>query len=111
MPRLGLTAAQRQQLNDWLNGGPTDPVGIINWLAQNPNADPAVIYQAEGERDLYQLLLQKDGTNVRRQDLTQKMADAVNWVEDSLVAWEALGLPVEQHQQGMRPIWNFLRQL
>lgn len=112
MPRLSLTDANRQQLNDWLYGGPTDPTGIIPWLAANAaTANPDVVYQAEGERDLYLLLLTKDGMNVRKQDITQKMADAVNWIEDSLVAWEALGLEIEPHQAGMRPLWNFLRQL
>lgn len=111
MPRITLAPAQRQQLNDWLFGGPTDPVGIINWLAQNPDADPAVIYQAEGERDLYLLLLEKDGFNLKRENITQKMADAFNWVEDSIAAAEALGLSVEDNQQQMRPIWNFLRSL
>jgi hypothetical protein len=111
MPRIILTAAQRAQLNDWLNGGPTDPIGLNRWLAENPNADPAVIYQAEGERDLYQLLLDKDGANLRRADLTQKMADAFAWVDNSLNQWEQLGLPIEPHQQQMRVVWMFLRTL
>lgn len=111
MPRLTLTAAQRQQLNEWLFGGPTDPIGIINWLAQNPNADPAVIYQAEGERDLYQLLLAKDGKNIVRNDLTQKMSDALNVVAGSLDTWEALGLPIESYQQAMRIVWNWTKNL
>lgn len=111
MPRLTLTAPQRNQLNEWLNGGPTDPVGLIAWLAANPDADPAVIYQAEGERDLYQMLLAKDGQNVRRNDLTAKMADALNWVAGSLDQWEALGLPVESYQQAMRIVWNWTKNL
>ena len=55
MPRLNLSPSNIQQLNDWLYGGPTDPIGLIAWLEQNPNADPAVRYRAEGERDLYLL--------------------------------------------------------
>src|SRR5687768_9075650 len=102
MPKLSLSAAQRAQLNDWLYGGPTDPVGIIIWLAQNPNADPAVIAQAEGERDLYLLLLEKDGLNIRRSDLTEKMAASFAWVDNSLNVWEQLGLPIESNQQQMR---------
>lgn len=111
MPRLSLSAAQRQQLNDWLFGGPTDPVGLINWLAQNPDADPAVIAQAEGERDLYQLMLDKDGFNIKRSDITQKMADSFAWVKASLDNWEALGIPIESNQQQMRPLWAFLASL
>ena len=89
MPRLNLSPSNIQQLNDWLYGGPTDPIGLIAWLEQNPNADPAVRYQAEGERDLYLLLLEKQNTNIRRQDITQKMADAVDWIENSLEEWLA----------------------
>lgn len=111
MPQLSLSAAQVQQLNDWLYGGATDPIGLINWLAQNPGADPAVIYQAEGERDFYLLLLQKNGSNIRRQDITKKMADALSWVDNSLNQWEQLGLPVDGNQQQMRPIWNFIKNL
>lgn len=99
MPQLNLSSAQVQQLNDWLFGGATDPLGLIAWLAQNPNADPAVIYQAEGERDFYQLLLAKNHSNLRRQDITPKMADALAWVSDSLDQWEALGIPIDGNQQ------------
>lgn len=111
MPALSLSAAQVQQLNEWLFGGPTDPVGLVAWIEQNPDADPAVIYQAEGERDFYQLLLAKNGKQIRRQDITQRMADALNWVANSLDQWEALGLPIEENQQQMRPLWNFIKQL
>lgn len=113
MPKVTLSPEQTQQLNEWLYGGPTDPVGLINWLAMNPDADPDVIYQAEGERDLYLILLQfsASGANLRSTDITQKMRDAFTWVENSLVAWEALGLPVADNQMRMRPVWNFLTRL
>lgn len=112
MPRLNLEPAQTAQLNEWLYGGPTDPTGIIPWLAANAlTADPAVVYQAEGERDFYLLLLAKDGGQIKRQDITQKMADALAWVADSLDQWQALGLPIPEHQQQMRPLWNFIRSL
>lgn len=116
MPRYTLTPEQRQQLTEWVNGGPSDPTGLTSWINANcPNPTTGVddhsCYEAIGERDLYQLLLDKDGTNVKRSNFTQQMADAWNWVEDSLLAWEAAGLAVPQNQQQMRPIWNFLRSL
>ena len=80
-------------------------------IPYDPDADPAVIYQAEGERDFYQLLLAKNGTNIKRQDITPKMADALKWVAGSLDQWEALGLPIDENQQQMRPLWNFIKQL
>jgi hypothetical protein len=112
MPALTLSASQVQQLNEWLYGGPTDPIGLVAWIEQNADtADPAVVYQAEGERDFYLLLLEKNGKQIRRQDITQKMADALQWVANSLDQWEALGIPIEEHQQLMRPLWNFIKQL
>lgn len=116
MPRYTLTPEQRQQLTEWVNGGPSDPTGLNNWITANcPNpttgVDDRSCYQAIGERDLYQLLLDQDGRNVRRQDFTQQMVDAWNWVEESLLNWETQGNPVPQNQQQMRPIWNFLRSL
>jgi hypothetical protein len=117
MPRLNLNATQIQQLNDWLYGGPTDPIGIIPQLEANaagtldPPLSAEAVYQAEGERDFYLLLLAKDGKNIVRSDITPKMADALQWVAGSLDQWEALGIPIEDHQQMMRPLWNFIRQL
>lgn len=112
MPKLDLTPTQTAQLNDWLYGGPTDPTGLIPWLTANAlTADPAVVYQAEGERDFYLLLLAKNGGQIRRSDITTKMADAFAWVADSLDQWEALGIPIEEHQQQMRPLWAFMRSL
>lgn len=111
MARLTLTAAQVTQLNEWLNGGPTDPTGLIAWLAQNPNAPAAVIYQAEGERDLYQLLLAKDGGNIRSQDLTQKMKDALVFVAGSLQADADAGRPIPLNQEQMRALWKFAQTL
>lgn len=118
MPRLNLTEAQEQQLNEWVNGGPTDPTGLTNWIAAHcpiPGTDPPVFdrscYQAEGERDLYVLLLEKNGQNLRRQDLTQKMADAFAWVDNSLAWADANGVAIEPHQAGMRVVWTFLRTL
>jgi hypothetical protein len=111
MPALTLSAAQVQQLNDWLYGGATDDIGIIAWLAANPNADPATIYEQEGERDFYLLLLQKNGKQIKRSDITQKMADALQWVAGSLDQWAALGIPIEDNQQMMRPLWNFIKNI
>lgn len=116
MPRYTLTPAQRQQLTEWVNGGPSDPVGLNNWIAANcPNPatgqDDRSCYEAIGERDLYQFLLDHDTRNVRRSDFTQQMVDAWNYVEDSLLQWESLGFTVSGNQQQMRPIWNFLRSL
>jgi hypothetical protein len=116
MPRLNLTPEQRQQLSEWINGGPTDPTGLNNWIGANcPNPTTGVndrsCYQAIGERDFYQLMLDKDGSNIKRSDITQQMADALSWVADSLDAWEASGIPIPEHQGQMRPLWAFLRSL
>ena len=112
MPRLALEPAQVTQLNEWLYGGPTDPVGLVAWLEQNAATAPAnVVYQAEGERDFYLLLLAKNGKNIVRNDITPKMADALAWVSNSLDQWAALGLPIEEHQQRLRPLWNWLKNI
>lgn len=118
MPKVNLTAAQLQQLREWVDGGPTDPVGLTNWIAQNcPNPTTGEsdhsCYQAQGERDLYTLLIQKatDGSNLRKQDITQRMADAFAWVDNSVSQWDQLGLPLSDNQNQMRPLWNFLRSL
>lgn len=110
MPQLSLSPEQRQQLTEWVNGGPSDPTGLNNWIAANCPGNNAC-YQAIGERDFYQLLLDKDGSNIKRQDITTQMADALAWVSDSLDAWEAAGLPIPEHQGQMRPLWAFLRGL
>lgn len=111
MARLTLTAEQRNQLNEWLYGGPTDPTGIVNWLADPANADSPLRYEQEGERDLYQMLLAQDGKNVTRNSFTNKMLDALGWVATSLDEWEANGWPIDLNQQQMRVIWKFIRNL
>ena len=105
MARITLLPEERAQLDEWLN----EPMGIYEWLAANPNEDPALIYQIEGERDIYELLLAQDGKNIRQQDVTQKMKDAINWVAQSLVDAEAQGFTIAIHQDRMRRVWNWIQ--
>ncbi len=112
MARLTLTPEQVAQLNDWLYGGPTDPIGIIAWLAGPGKTAPvADQMEQEGERDLYLLLLAKNGGNIRSQDLTATMKASLKWVADSLAADEAAGRPIPLNQQQMRAVWNFAQTL
>lgn len=110
MPRLSLDAEQVAQLNEWLYGGPTDPTGLIAWLAAHPQLAGTPIYeQAAGERDLYLLLLALNPGQIRPTDLTPAMMQSLLWVADSLDADEARGAPIPAHQQKMRPTWSLLR--
>jgi hypothetical protein len=110
MARLTLTTAQVTQLNDWLNGGPTDPVGLIAWLAAHPELAGTPVYQqALGERDLYQLLLSKNNQNLRSQDLTPLMTASLTWVADSLQADQDAGRPIPLNQEQMRALWKWVQ--
>lgn len=117
MPRLNLTAPQRTQLNEWLNGGPTDPTGINGWIATHcPNAEgvrDAACTEQEGERDLYQFLLDKDAANanVTRNQLSTNMVASLGYVAGGLDWAESNGLPIGVSQQMMRTLWNVLRNL
>ncbi len=117
MARLTLTPAQVTQLNDWLYGGPTDPTGIIPLLNANaagqvqPPLDAATVYEQEGERDLYLLLLAKNGGTIRSQDLTQKMKDSLQFVAGSLQADQDAGRPIPLNQEQMRALWKFAQAL
>lgn len=114
MARLLLNPLQRQQLNDWLHGGPTDPVGLITWLENNVDRygpESSVVVQAYGERDLYLLLMQKDGSQVRAEDMTPKMLDALAWIAQSIRDAEANGEDIPLHQQQMKPLWDWLEAL
>lgn len=102
MPRLTLSAAERTQLNEWLSGGPTEPVGLLN---SAPDA------QSQGERDLYQKLLAQDGKNVTRSTFSSPMYASLEWVYNSLLRDESAGVPIPEHQQGMRTRWDWLRSL
>jgi hypothetical protein len=110
MARLTLTAAQVTQLNDWLYGGPTDPVGLEAWLAANPGLAGTPVYeQAAGERDLYALLLAKDGSNLRSQDLDARMMASLTWVANSLQADQDAGIPIPLNQEQMRSLWKWVQ--
>ena len=110
MARLSLTAAQVAQLNDWLNGGPTDPVGLIAWLDAHPELAGTPVYeQAAGERELYELLLQKDGSNLRSQDITPRMMASLTWVANTLQADQDAGRPIPLNQEQMRALWKWVQ--
>lgn len=110
MARLTLTTAQVTQLNDWLNGGPTDPVGLIAWLAAHPELAGTPVYeQALGERELYELLLSKNGSNIRSQDLTARMMASLTWVASSLQADQDAGIPIPLNQEQMRALWTWVQ--
>ncbi len=112
MARLTLEPAQVTQLNEWLYGGPTDPTGLIAWLDAHPELAGTPIYeQALGERELYELLLVRNGGNLRSQDLTARMKASLKWVADSLQADQDAGRPIPLNQEQMRALWKWAQTL
>lgn len=107
MPRIVLTPEQVVQLNEWLFGGPTDPTGLISWLTQNSSLAGTPVYEnAAGQREAYEVLLAKNGQNIRRQDFSDRAWNALLEVKASLDVAESRGWAISQHQQRMRAIWS-----